>query len=274
MKHPPQTWHYGIVAQHWAEFQNYDVDKPDVAFFRAFLEPDGQPALDVGCGTGRLLLPYLQAGLDVDGCDISSDMLALCQEEADRRGLSPTLHRQAMHELDLPRSYRTIIACGSFGLGSTRRQDARALQRFYDHLAPGGVLLLDMYMPYGADSWQWEFWLKENRERGLSPDWWPKGERERASDGSDFIMRSRIADLDPLDQVLTLQYWAQRWRGEQLLGEEERTLTHNLYLKNEVLLMLRNAGFDDVSVQGDYTEALATPEHDVLVFVATKTPSA
>ncbi len=38
------------------------------------------------------LLPYLRAGLDVDGRDISADMLALCWEEAARKGLSPTLY--------------------------------------------------------------------------------------------------------------------------------------------------------------------------------------
>ena len=37
MKHQPQTWHYGIVAQHWAEFQGYNVDKPDIAYYRNFI---------------------------------------------------------------------------------------------------------------------------------------------------------------------------------------------------------------------------------------------
>ena len=59
-------------------------------------------------------------------------------------------------------------------------------------------------------------------------------------------MRSRIADLDPLEQVLTLKYWAQQWQDGQLIGEEERILTSNIYFKNELLLMLRQAGFDDV----------------------------
>ena len=46
----------------------------------------GQPALDTACGTGRLLLPYLRAGLDVDGCDISPDMLALCRSRQNGKG--------------------------------------------------------------------------------------------------------------------------------------------------------------------------------------------
>jgi|GEM_PF-289957 len=265
----PQSWHYGIIAQHWAEFQNYNADGPDVAYYRKFIEQDGQPALDVACGTGRLLLPYLRAGLDVDGCDISPDMLAHCREKAEREGFSPTLYAQAMHELHILRAYRTIFVCGSFGIGSTRQQDALALRRFYEHLTPGGVLLLDHRMAYGGGSWFWKDWLAENR-RQLDPDFWTEGERERASDGSDFVMRFRLADIDPLEQVLTLQYWAQRWQGEELLGEEKRTLTSNIYFKNELVMLLKQAGFDEVTVQGDYTNVAATPEHDDLVFIARK----
>ena len=271
MKYQPQTWHYGIVAQHWAEFQNYSTDGPEIAYYQRFIERYGQPALDVACGTGRLLLPYLRAGLDVDGCDISPDMLTLCREQAEREGFSPRLHAQAMHELAMSRTYQTIFVCGSFGIGSTRRQDALALQRFYQHLAPGGLLLLDQQMPYGENfSWQWQYWLKDNRQKGLSLDWWPEGKRERASDGNDYIMRSRVADLDPLEQTLTLQMRAERWRDEQVVAEEERTLTSNLYFKHELILLLKQAGFAEVTVQGDYTEIEATAEHGVLVFIARK----
>src|SRR5215212_8813174 len=104
MPDEPQTWHHGLVARWWAEFNR---DGPEIEYFRRFVER-GQPALDAGCGTGRLLLPYLRAGLDVDGCDVSADMVALCQEKAAAEGFSPTLFVQAMHELDPPRRYKTI----------------------------------------------------------------------------------------------------------------------------------------------------------------------
>jgi SAM-dependent methyltransferase len=270
MKYQPQTWHYGIVAQHWAEFQNHSVDGPEIAYYQKFIERDGQPALDVACGTGRLLIPYLQAALDVDGCDISPDMLALCQKNAEREGFSPNLYAQAMHELALPRSYRVIFVCGSFGLGSTRQQDALALQRFYEHLTPGGVLLLDHHMPYGEDSsWSWKDWLKENRQQ-LDPDFWTEATPERASDGSEYRMRSRLADLDPLEQVLTLQMRAERWQDEQLIEVEERTLTSNIYFKHELLMMVKQAGFADITIQGDFMEVEATADHGVLVLIARK----
>jgi SAM-dependent methyltransferase len=161
-----QTWHYGLVAKWWAEF---NTSGPEISYFRRFVE-SGQPALDVACGTGRLLVPFLEAGLDVDGCDVSEDMLALCRERAERRGLTPDLYAQAMHELELPRRYRTIYVCGGFGLGGRREHDVEALRRFHDHLEPGGTLVLDNEAPYACGHWR--YWRKG--ERGALPGPWPE----------------------------------------------------------------------------------------------------
>ena len=267
MNERPQTWHYGLVAQWWAEFE---TEGPEIPYYQKLIERYGQPALDVACGTGRLLLPYLRAGLDVDGCDISSDMLALCRESAEREGLKPRLYAQAMHELDLPRTYQTIVVCGSFGIGGSRQQDGLALERFYQHLNPGGVLILENHTPYGDRlSWQWDLWLNENRKQ-LSPDFWTEPDRKQSSNGGEYAWRTRIADLDPLNQVVTMQTWVQRWKEGRLLGDEQYTLKSNIYFKNELLLMLEGAGFVDVTVHGDYTGEEATAEHNVLVFIARK----
>ena len=65
-----QTWHHGLMARWWAEFAS---GGPEIDFFRRYVEA-GQPALDLACGTGRLLVPFVEAGLDVDGVDVSADM--------------------------------------------------------------------------------------------------------------------------------------------------------------------------------------------------------
>ena len=107
MNEQPQTWHYGLVARWWAEFNA--SDPAELAFYRGIIERNGQPALDLGCGAGRLLLPLLSTGLDVDGCDISPDMLAFCREGAAKQGVTAILYQQAMHDLELPRRYQTIF---------------------------------------------------------------------------------------------------------------------------------------------------------------------
>jgi SAM-dependent methyltransferase len=257
-----QTWHYGLVAKWWAEF---NTSGPEILYFRRFVEA-GQPALDVACGAGRLLIPFLEAGLDVDGCDVSEDMLAACRERAEGRGLTPALYAQAMHELDLPRRYRTIVVCGGLGLGGRREHDVEALRRFMEHLEPGGTLVLDNEAPYSY-AHLWKYWLKG--ERGVLPKPWPeKGERRRASDGSELELRSRVLDLDPLVQRVTLEMNARRWRDAELVAEEEHVLAMTLYFRDEIVLMLERAGFCDVEVRAAYTDAEPTGEDDFLVFSA------
>ncbi len=262
MNDKSQTWHYGLVARYWAE---HVTDGPEIAYFQKQIERNGQPALDAGCGTGRLLLPFLRAGLDVDGCDVSPDMLALCREKAELEGLKPHLYQQALHELDLPRKYQTIVACGVFGIGVSRQQDVLALQRFYQHLNPGGLLLLDNHLPYGnAKAWQW--WLKENNQL---PEPWPDTMgKTPPKEGSDYELYSRAVAFDPLEQRITLQMHTLLWQGGQVIGEEEYTLTTNEYFRNELGQMLERVGFEIETIQGGYTEAEVTAEHEVMVFRA------
>jgi SAM-dependent methyltransferase len=266
MPETPRTWHYGLVARWWAEFNE---DGPEIAYFQKYVE-SGQPALDVACGTGRLLIPYLRAGLDVDGCDVSPDMIALCREKAEREGFSPTLFVQPMHELDPPRTYRTIFVCGGFGLGSDRERDAEALRRFYENLEPGGTLVLDNENPY-TSAYPWRYWVKDER-LGLPRPWKPleEVERRRGSDGAEYALQSRVVDLDPLEQRATYEMRAGMWRDGELVREEVQMLDINFYFKNELLLLLEHAGFTDIIVHGDHGEEPPTKDSDFVVFVATK----
>jgi SAM-dependent methyltransferase len=260
----PGTWHYGVIARYWAEF---NTEGPEIEYFRRFVEAGGGPALDVACGTGRLLVPWLEAGLDVDGVDVSEDMLALCRERAEREGLSPRLYAQPMHELDLPRRYRTIVVCGGLGVGSSRERDVQALERFHRHLEPGGTLLLDNEVPY-ASTRLWPYWAKESRA-ALPEEWRPPGDRRRGSDGAEYELRSRCLSLDPLGQSTTLEMGARMWRDGELVADETHPIDLMFYFRDELVLMLEQAGFRDVRVRGGYADE-PDPEHDFLVFSATK----
>lgn len=260
------TWHHGIVATWWDEFNR---GGPEIELFRRFVEA-GQPALDAGCGAGRLLIPFLQEGLDVDGCDVSEDMLARCRARAEHAGLAPSLYAQALHELDLPRSYRTIVVCGAFGLGSTRALDQEALRRLHDHLEPGGKLVLDNEVPY-SDPGQWSCWTKEGRRELPRPFREPEASRRRrASDGFEYELRSRLVELDPLEQTVAYEMLATRWRDGVLVAEERHLLRMTLYFTNELALMLERAGFRDLELRAGYRDEAPNGDDDFVVFVATK----
>lgn len=258
----PQTWHYGLVAEWWAHF---NTDGPEIEYFRRYVEA-GQPALDAGCGTGRLLVPWLRAGLDVDGCDVSPDMIAVCRERAANEGFAPTLFVQPLHELAPPRRYRTIVVCGAFGLGSTRAQDEEAIRRLWAALEPGGTLLLDNEVPYSSAR-RWSCWTTEGRAE-LPRPWRAEADHRRAADGTDYALRSRLLAVDPLDQSMEMAIRTEKSRDGELLAEEERGITMRMWFRDELVLMMRHAGFVDVTVRGGYDDDEPSPEHDFLVFCA------
>ena len=262
----PRTWHHGLVAQWWAEF---NVETPELDLFRGYVE-QGQPALDLACGAGRLLVPLLRAGLDVDGCDVSPDMIERCRERAEREGLTPALYAQAMHELDLPRRYRTILVCGGFGLGGRRPHHVEALRRIDEHLEPGGLLVLDNEVPYANPRW-WSGWTREGRE-SLPRPWPDYGERRRAADGSELALATRLVALDPLEQQVTTQIKAAMWRDGELVAEEEHELHITLYFTHEVALLLEQTGFRDVTTRAGYEDRAPTADDEFVVFLARKAP--
>jgi len=133
----------GLMAEAWDALRGDTSDWDDRHFFLDLIRERREPVLDVGCGTGRLLLDYLGQGIDVDGVDNSAEMLALCRRKAARLGLRPNLHLQSMAELDLPRRYRTIIVpSSSFQLLLDRDEARRALDAFHRHLEPEGTLAM------------------------------------------------------------------------------------------------------------------------------------
>lgn len=261
----PRVWHHGLVARWWAEF---NVGGPEVEHFGARLRELGGPTLDVGCGSGRLLVPFVKAGLEVEGCDVSADMLARCRARAGAEGVSVTLHRQAAQELDLPRRYRSAIMCGVLGLGGVRAHDQEALRRVYAHLEPGGTLLLDHHLPYASEE-EWRYWTSAG-QRELPLPWPAAGERRVAADGDELELTTRLVALDPLAQRATREVRVRLWRDGALVAQEERSLLEQLYLANEVQALLQEAGFERVTVVEGYSGAPATPASAVLVFRASR----
>jgi SAM-dependent methyltransferase len=258
-----QTWHYGLMARWWAEFA---TGGPEIDFFRRYVEA-GQPALDVACGTGRLLVPFVEAGLDVDGVDVSADMLAHCAAAAARIDRHPTLFCQPIHELQTPRRYRTVYVCGGFGIGGSRAEDLEGLRRMRDVLEPGGLLAIDVEMPY-ADADTWACWTADGRSQLPEPEAPLPERRRRASDGCEYASAMRLVGLDPVAQQGTRETQIWQWRDDVLAATERYTLTENLYLPHELELLLELVGFVDIEGVGGYHGGPPTAADTFLVYLA------
>lgn len=259
-----QTWHYGVMARHWAE---NNTTGPEIAYFQKCIQRYGQPSLDTGCGTGRLLIPFLRAGLDVDGCDVSADMLAYCRSTAQSDGLHPNLYQQPLHALDLPRRYQTIVACGVFGIGVSRDLDMEALRRFHHHLLPGGVLLLEQHMPY-ANSNVWPLWRKDARQH--LPELWPDYVLQAPDPGEEYALHYRLVAVDPLKQQTIGEMRLLEFKAGEIMSDVIHTLTSNYYFRPELQMMLEAVGFHIENVMGSWNDTEATANDDVIVFIARK----
>src|SRR5947209_13036136 len=67
------------------------------------------PVLEIACGTGRILLPCLQAGVDIEGLDLFEPMLQRLRAKAAALGLAPRLHRADMSHFSLPRRFALVM---------------------------------------------------------------------------------------------------------------------------------------------------------------------
>jgi hypothetical protein len=101
----------------------------------------------------------------------------------------------------------------------------------------------------------------------VAPDWPAEGDRRRMADGDEIELASRTVEFDPLRQRRSLQIRARLWRDGTIVSEEEHGLDENLYFAQEILLMLDEAGFRDVSVEAAYTGAPAGPGDGHVIFI-------
>src|SRR5215475_9309882 len=183
----------GLVAEMYDALVSY---RAPAAFYADLIRKGGEPALEIGCGTGHPLLDLVELGLDVHGLDSSRDMLVRCEANAAARGLHTSLHQQEMQSFSLPTRYRTIFFAGaSFMLLSDAGDAEHTLERIHHHLQPGGQAIIPLYVPPRLP------------EAEYATDQWSTRESARPSDGA----RLRISERYRYDhqrqlRVATLKY--------------------------------------------------------------------
>jgi len=217
----------------------YDLDKPigslfDIPYYQGRLKDLDGPVLEAACGTGRLTVPLLEAGLTVDGFDHSPEMLAICAANAGARGFAPRLTQARFQDLDLGRTYGAIIVpASSFILIDDYDEAVGALVRLREHLVPGGLLLLDV-PPLS-------FFEVQARPRSWI-----------AANGDRLTLESHMAVSDSLAQRRVNHDRYERWRDGRLVETELELFAYRVWGVKELELTLAAAGFDQVQVCGNY----------------------
>lgn len=135
----------------WADFYDADYEEQeigDVGFYTDLARQAEGPVLEVGCGTGRVYLELLRAGVDAYGIDISEGMLGILEQKAAEAGLTPQVRQADMTEFDPNREYALVIVpFRTFLHNLTIADQKTALRNFRHALAPGGRLVLNFFVP-------------------------------------------------------------------------------------------------------------------------------
>lgn len=217
----------------------YDLDKPpgslfDIAYYQSRLRDLGGPILEAAVGTGRLLVPLLEAGLNVEGFDHSPEMLAVCQANLDQRNLSVRLTQARFEDFHYDHDFGAIIVpASSFVLIGDFDVALAVLKRFRQHLRPGGLLLIDLPpMSFFEVKAQPRRWTAEN--------------------GDQLTMVSAMESTDPIGQTRVNQDRYERWRGRKLVETEIELFAYRVWGLKEFELTLQAAGFVDVEVCSNY----------------------
>lgn len=243
----PSYEYYGMLAEFWDLFRGDTSTWDDRFFFLDVVKKYGQPVLDVGCGTGRILLDFMQQGIAIDGVDNSPDMLALLKQKAEKLNLNPTVYQQEMDKLDLPRKYQTILVpSSSFQLLLDEKLPPVAILRFYEHLLPGGVLAMPfMTLWKEGDPLESEFTREVVRpEDGATIRRWSYTRFDPATDFEHAIDRYEIL----------------RDGNVIALEEHNQSPATRSYTQEQAVALYEKAGFKDIQVLREFTFELAKPE--------------
>jgi SAM-dependent methyltransferase len=139
-----------------ARFYDLDLldDPGDESLYLALAQRTGGPILELGVGTGRLAVPLADAGFEVTGVDVDPAMLERAAGRAARAG-DAARRRLTLVEADMldarlagASSYRlAFIALNTLFVLATRERQARAIRTLAAHLAPGGLAVVDVWVP-------------------------------------------------------------------------------------------------------------------------------
>ncbi|MCW5941296.1 MAG: class I SAM-dependent methyltransferase [Fimbriimonadaceae bacterium] len=251
--------YHGLLASTWDLARGDTSNWSDRHLFVDLIRRFGEPVLDIGCGTGRILLDLRALGMDAEGVDNSPEFLDLCRAKATAQNIEVEVYEQRMEELDLPRRFRTILAPSSaLQLLTDPPVFREALRRFFDHLLPGGALVASFAFEWRPGD-------------PLDTGWELLFDKTRPEDGA--TVRSWTREWR--DPEARLWHTEQRFEVE-LEGEVVQTEFHRRspegrwYGQIEVREVFAEAGFTDVRLLHEFTHEPARPDDRLFCAVAVR----
>jgi SAM-dependent methyltransferase len=217
----------------------------DVDFYLDSARLYGAPILEIGAGTGRVLIPLADAGHEIVGLDISTEMLGMAAEKlAARPDLAGRVQlvEGDMTDFDLDQRFSlVIVAARSFQHLLTPSEQRKALHCIHRHLAPGGHLVLDLFDPYF--------------ELLFGKDTSPASSREEVDPKSGMTIRRTllVRENDPMRQTIreVLLFEALDQTGA-LVEREETSWTLRWSMRQEMAYLLELCGFDVIEQFSDF----------------------
>ena len=238
----------------------YAFYRNDIAYYVEAARSAGGPVLEVGCGTGRVMLPTLEKGVDMDGLDLDPGMLDVLRHKAAERGFKPRLVLGDMRDFTMPRRYALVtIPFRAFMHITTSDDQIRTLRCIRDHLYAGGALRFDVFHPTFAA-------LVDSRHpvhRDL----------EAVHPESGLPLRVRITshEVDRVNQTMRIE---REVLESDLGGAAARSWRHAFVMrwtyKAEMALLLRAAGFQRHTVFGGFEEQPLERDDQEMVWTAWK----
>lgn len=253
----PEYEYKGLMAEAWDVLRGDTSNWADRYFYLEIIQKYGQPVLDVGCGTGRLLLDYLQQGIEIDGVDNSPEMLAICQHKADKLKLRPKLYEQYVENLELPRKYQTILVPSStLQLITESEAVEQAMKRLYEHLLPRGTLVAPMMT----------LWKKGEP---LESVW--KKTAVREVDGVKFRRVARTW-FDPISECESTEDLYQKIIDDKVVMEElhQRSPATRSYSQSQAKDLFEKAGFQNVQLFSEFTFDVVKSEDSLFTVMGQK----
>ena len=209
----------------------------DAVFYLSLARKTGGPVLELGCGSGRVLLPIARSGIECTGLDPSRAMLARLEKNGPPANLR--LVRGRMQDFDLKGERFALVysAFRAFQHLLTVEDELSCLAAVRRHLAPGGTFAIDVFAP------------KLDRIAVLEEPEFPE---IRWREGDAEIVRFTSVRRDPATQVFQVTFRHEiRRKGRR---PEIRTVSTKMrYLfRYEVEHLLARAGFSKIQIFGGF----------------------